>query len=291
VVQLIEDRKLLGNAIALNSTLFNSARLMGPTLAGILIAAVGESVCFLANALSYLAAVAALLAMRLPEKKKEGAPMPLWEGLRTGVDYVAGFRPLRKLILFFTLISLAGMPYGVLLPVYASDILHGGPKTLGFLTTCTGLGALSGAVFLAQRRGVRGLAKFLPLGMGLLGLGIVAFAWSRTLWLSMLVLVFASFGNMIGIASGNTILQTVVEDDKRGRVVSFFAMSMMGMAPFGGFLFGMLASRLGAPLTLTLGGFVTLGCSLAFAVGLKGFRAEIRAAYQERGILEGEGGG
>src|ERR1051326_610911 len=188
VVRVIEDRAFLGNAIALNSTLFNSARLIGPALAGFLIAALGESTCFLLNALSYLGALVALLRMDLAVNPPPLNPAPLWHGLKEGFRYVARHRPLRSILLMMTGAALAGMPYGVLMPVFAKEILRGGPRTLGALTACTGLGATFGALLLVRRHGVSGLAKFIPLGLGLLGLGLAGFAWSHSLALSMALL-------------------------------------------------------------------------------------------------------
>lgn len=284
VVRVIEDRSLLSNAIALNSTLFNTARLVGPAIAGVLIAALGESTCFLVNALSYLGALAALWRMNLDTPPRLVHTTPIWNELQEGFRYVAGHRSLRSILLVMTGVALVGMPYGVLLPVFAREILLGGPKTLGFLTTCTGLGAMAGALFLVRRRGISGLAKFIPLGMAMLGLGLAAFAWSRSLALSAVLLVFASLGNMVGIAACHTILQSVADDDKRGRVLSFFSLTMMGFTPFGGLAFGWLATHIGAPWTVFLGGLATLAAAAMFAMGLQGFRHEIRGIYKAKGI-------
>jgi MFS family permease len=264
VVHMIEDRRYLGNAIAMNSSLFNFARLFGPSLAGLVIAASGESICFLLNALSYLAAVGALVAMRLPTQEIQAETTDVWSGLRTGFHYVWNFRSVRNQLLLLFAAGLLGMPYMVLLPVFAREVLSGDARTLGFLTTATGLGALAGALVLVQRRGTQGLNRFIPGGLGLLGLGIAAFAGSKSLTFSLALLVVASFGNMIGLAACNTLIQAQVEDRYRGRAMSFFSMSLVGMAPFGGLLFGWLAEHVGAPLTLELGGAGTVLASALF---------------------------
>jgi MFS family permease len=266
VVKMIEDRAWLGNAIAMNSSLFNGARLAGPALAGLTIAAWGEQTCFLLNALSYLAALAALLSMRLPVEESQASTRRIRHELAEGWRYVWGLTPVRSILLLLTVVSLVGLPYGTLLPIYADKVFQGGARTLGFLTTCSGLGALVGALFMVQRRGLAGLAGFIPWGTGLMGLGLCGFAYCRNLPLSMAFLVAASFGAMISIASGNTLIQTTVQDDKRGRVMSFFSMSMVGMAPFGGLAYGALGHHFGAPATLFLGGSVTLVAALVFGL-------------------------
>lgn len=268
VVEIIENREDLGNAIALNSSMFNGARLLGPSIAGILIAAVGEGLCFLLNGVSYLAVIAALLAMRVIPKKIEIKKSHILHGLKEGFFYAFGFAPIRYILLLLSLISLVGMPYAVLMPIFAKEILHGGPHTLGFLVGCSGIGALVGAVFLASRKSASGLAKNIPLAAGLFGVGLIIFSQSRVLWLSLLLMLITGFGMMVQMASSNTLIQTVVDDDKRGRVMSFYTMAFMGMAPFGSLLAGGLASKIGAPNTLLIGGIATILGAIVFAVKL-----------------------
>ncbi|HET6347170.1 MAG TPA: MFS transporter, partial [Myxococcota bacterium] len=261
VVEMVEKREDLGNAIALNSSMVNAARLLGPSIGGILITAVGEGWCFFLDAVSYLAVIASLLLMRIairPRRALARSPKSrVLAELREGWAYVSGSPPIRSILLLLALVSLVGMPYTVLMPVFASKILHGGSHTLGFLMAATGLGALAGAVFLANRRSVLGLGKIIPLMAGLFGAGLIGFSLSRTLWLSIPLLFVTGLGFMVQMAASNTLLQTLVEDDKRGRVMSFYTMAFMGTAPFGSLLAGSLAAHIGAPYTLLLGG---VGC-------------------------------
>jgi MFS family permease len=287
VVEMVEDRADLPNAIALNSSMVNAARLLGPSLGGVLIAAVGEGWCFFWDAVSYATVIVSLLLMRLaPRARREGG-----EGgrvlpqLREGWAYVAGSPPIRSLLLLLALASLAGMPYTVLMPVIASTVLHGGPNTLGWLMAATGVGALSGAVFLASRRTVLGLGRIIPLACGLFGAGLIGFSLSRSLVLSLVLLVVTGLGFMVQMAASNTLLQTLVEDDKRGRVMSFYTMAFMGTTPFGSLLAGGLAHRIGAPHTLLLGGAGCIAGALAFASLLPRLRDRVRPIYIEKGIL------
>jgi len=268
VVEIIENRKDLGNAIALNSSMFNGARLLGPSIAGVLIATVGEGICFLLNGISYLAVIAALLAMRVTPKKVEIKKSHILHGLKEGFFYASGFAPIRYILLLLSLISLVGMPYAVLMPIFAKEILHGGAHTLGFLVGFSGTGALVGAVFLASRKSAGGLVKNIPLATGIFGVGLIVFSQSRVLWLSLLLMLITGFGMMVQMASSNTLIQTVVDDDKRGRVMSFYTMAFMGMAPFGSLLAGGLASKIGAPNTLLIGGIATILGAIVFAVRL-----------------------
>lgn len=268
VIEIIEKREDLGNAIALNSSMFNGARLLGPSLAGVLISAVGEGICFLLNGISYLAVISALLAMNVQPKRIEIKKAHLVQGLKEGFAYAYNFAPIRFILLLLALVSLVGMPYSVLMPVFAKEILHGGPHTLGFLVGFAGMGALVGAVFLASRRSARGLEKIIPLAACIFGIGLVIFSQSNVLWLSLLFMLLTGFGMMVQMASSNTVLQTIVDDDKRGRVMSIYTMAFMGMAPFGSLLAGGLASRIGAPNTLLIGGFATILGAIVFACKL-----------------------
>ena len=285
VVDMVEKKEDLGNAIALNSSLVNAARLLGPSIAGILIATVGEGLCFLINALSYLAVIAALLAMRLPQPKTEAVNKKVLQGLKDGLVYAFGFVPIKSIILLLALVSLMGMPYQLLMPIFARDILQGGPHTLGFLMGASGLGALIGAIYLAARKSVRGLENIIALAAGIFGVGLMAFSMSRTVWLSLLLVLLAGFGMMVQMASSNTMLQTLVDDDKRGRVMSFYTMAFMGMAPFGSLLAGALASKIGAPHTLLIGGCICILGGLLFARKLTAFREVARQVYVRKGII------
>jgi MFS family permease len=285
IVQMIETRGDLGNAIALNSSLVNAARLIGPSVAGILIAAFGEGICFLINALSYVPAIAALLAMRFEPPRAAAANGRVIEGLREGFSYVFGFKPIRYILLLLALVSLMGMPYQVLMPVFAQDILGGGPHTLGFLMGASGLGALIGTVYLACRKNVRGLGIVIAASAALFGIGLIAFSFSRVVWLSLALVLVAGLGMMVQMASSNTVLQTVVDDDKRGRVMSFYTMEFMGMAPFGSLLAGALAERIGAPNTLLVGGVFTVAGAVLFATRLRAMREILHPIYRKMGIM------
>ena len=254
VIYMIDQREDLGNAIALNSAMFNGARFLGPSVAGLLIAAVGEGICFLLNGLSYLAVIAALLAMKLSPVHSESIKANMLHDFKEGLAYTFGSEPIRSILLLLALTSFMGVPYAVLMPAFARDILHGGPHTLGFLMSSTGAGALFGAVYLASRRSIIGLGKIIPITAGIFGMGLIGFSLSRILWLSLLLMFIAGFGIMVQVASSNTLLQTIVDDNMRGRVMSFFAVSFMGMAPFGSLLAGSLAGMMGVANTLMLGG-------------------------------------
>lgn len=276
VVDIIENREDLGNAIALNSSMFNGARLLGPSVAGILISTVGEGVCFLLNGISYLAVIAALLAMNVSPGKTSRRNGKVLLELKEGLVYAYGSPPILYVILFVALISLTAVPYTVLMPVFAREILHGGAHTLGFLMGFAGAGALSGAVFLASRKNAGGLVRVIPLAGAVFGFGLIAFSFSRLMWLSLLLMTITGFGMMVHLASSNTVLQTLVEDDKRGRIMSFYTMAFMGMAPLGSLLAGTLASRIGAPKTLIIGGMCSIIGSLLFAGRIKSFACNDR---------------
>jgi MFS family permease len=285
VVEMIERREDLPNAIALNSSMFNGARLVGPAIAGILIAAVGEGVCFLINAGSYLAVIAALLAMRVVPRSPRGERHRVWHELREGFAFTFGFAPIRSIILLLAVVSIAGMPYATLMPIFAAQVLHGGAGTLGFLSGATGVGALVGAIALASRKSVLGLGRWIPVACAGFGAALIGFSFSRWLPLSLLLLAVAGLGMITHMASSNTILQTIVDDTRRGRVMSFYTMAFIGMAPFGSLAGGALASRIGAPDTVTLGGALCLVGAAAFARKLPELRRLVRPIYRERGII------
>lgn len=285
VVFMVENREDLPNAIALNSTLVNGARLLGPTIAGVLVAAVGEGICFLINGLSYVAVVGALVAMRTRKRNPVSRVAPMLQGLKEGVSYAFGFAPIRSVLLMLSLISIMGMPYSVLMPVFVTDILHGDSITLGFLMASSGAGALLGALYMATRKSVVGLSRVIVVASSTFGVGLAAFSLSRVMWLALLFLAVSGWGMMVQMTASNTILQTIVDEDKRGRVMSFYAMSFIGMAPFGSLLAGALASRLGVPMTLLFGGAACVVGSLVFARGLPSMHEIIRPIYVRKGIL------
>jgi MFS family permease len=285
LVQLIGERRDLGNAIALNSSIVNAARLLGPTVAGLLIAWVGEGICFLVNALSYGAVIASLIAMRIAKRLKTRAHPPVLHQLREGFRYAWNAEPIRAILLLLSLVSLVGMPYTVLMPVFARDVLHGGPDAFGYLMGGAGVGALAGALYLASRNSVLGLGRLVPLAAALFGGGLMAFSASALLALSLLLITFTGFGQLVLMASGNTLLQTIVDEDKRGRVMSFYTMAFFGTAPLGSLLAGTLAERIGASTTLFLGGLVCLGAAAIFSRALPRLRAQVRPIYVRQGIL------
>lgn len=264
IVDMIEDRRDIGNAIALNSAMFNATRFLGPFIAGILIAAVGEGLCFLINGLSYIAVIWALMAMQIVHEKKESKNNSLFEELKEGFIYVFRNPKMRAILLLLALTSIMGIPFIVLMPAFARDILHGGAHTLGFLMSSLGAGALLGAFCLASRASVKGLRKNIPLAVFVFGFGLIGMSFSHFLWISLLLIFLSGFGMMIQIAASNTWLQTNVDDDKRGRMVSFFAVSFLGVTPFGSLLAGILADKLGISTTLFIGGTCCIAGALLF---------------------------
>ena len=285
LIQMVEDKQDLGNAIALNSSMVNVARLIGPALAGLVIAGVGEGYCFLTDGISYLAVIASLLMMRVNVAPATHAATSMLEQLKEGWTYVRGFPPIRTILLLFALISLMGMPFMVLMPIFASNVLHGGPHTLGFLLGASGVGALISAVSLALRRTVRGLTTMIQISAALFGVGLICFGLSRYLLLSMLLMVVVGFGMMQGLAASNTVIQTLVPEDMRGRVMSYYTMAFVGMAPFGSLLAGGLAHRFGAPHAVMITGAFCLAGSLWFTTQLKSIRKIMRPIYVEMGII------
>jgi MFS family permease len=287
LVEIIENREDLGNAIALNSSIVNSARLLGPSLAGILIAYVGEGVCFLLNAISYLAVIASLLAMKIVTRRIESPRTDLLQGVREGFSYAFGFAPFRSILLLISLVSLLGMPLTVLMPVFARDVLHGDSHTLGFLMGASGLGSLVGAAYLASRRNILGLERWTALACGIFGAGLIVFSLSRNFFFSLLLMFTTGFGMLVQMASGNTLLQAVVDEDKRGRVMSLYTMAFRGMVPFGSLLGGSLANRIGAPHTVLIGGATCVLGALVFARRLPAMTKMIRSAYEKKRPVAG----
>lgn len=285
VAEMVENKEDLGNAIALNSLMFNSARLVGPTIAGILIAATNEGVCFIINGLSFLFVIVSLLIMKIKPRKTKPKITHVFHELKEGLSYAHSFTPIKYMMLLLALVSLVAMPYVVLMPVFAKKILHGGPHTLGFLMAAAGTGALAGAIHLASRKSVRGLVKIIPLSTATFGIGLIGFSLSHFLWLSLLLIFVAAIGIMTQMAACNTVIQTIVEDDKRGRVMSLYVMAFIGTAPFGSLLAGTLATAIGAANTLMIGGILCVLGAVIFAVKLPDLKKMIRPVYVKLGII------
>ena len=288
MVQMVDDKRDLGNAIAINSSMVNVARLIGPSLAGMLIAVSNEGWCFLIDGISYLAVIASLMMMRVHVPPVVRRVTSMLTELQAGWTYVSEFVPIRTILLLFAVISLMGMPFVVLMPIFAARVLHGGPHTLGFLMGAMGVGALVSALSLAARKSVRGLIRMIPIAAAVFGLGLIGFGLSRTFWLSMIMVFIAGMGMMQGMAGSNTVIQTIVSEDKRGRVMSYYTMAFMGMAPFGSLLAGTMAHNFGAPMTVLMNGVVVLVGAAWFATRLPKLRSQIRPIYMEMGIIPAE---
>jgi MFS family permease len=286
VIELIEDKNDLINAIALNSSMFNAARLLGPAAGGVLIAAMGEGACFFIDGVSFLAVIGALLFVRVAQQpdahKRTGNA---FSALREGWAYMSGSVPMRSLIVLTALICLVGLPYSVLVPIYAGKILGGGPHTLGFLMAASGTGALLAALWLAARKSVLGLVGVIPWAAAVFGVALIAFAFSRTLWVSLVLLVIVGGAFMVQVGSSNTILQTIVDNDKRGRVMSFYIMAFLGTTPLGSLFAGALSERAGETATIVLGGVLCLAGAFWFYRRLAAIRSVIRPVYITLGIL------
>src|SRR4051812_15283746 len=286
LLTMIENKADLGNAIALNSSMVNLARLVGPSIAGAVIAATSEGWCFLIDGISYIAVIVALLRMRIARGPATArAPRSAVQQFTEGFRSAFGFRPIRSIILLLAVVSLVGVPYSVLMPVFATTVFHGGPHTLGILMTSSGVGALLGALWLAGRPSVIGLGRVIPIASALFGVGLISFSFSRVLWIALPCLVLAGFGFMVQMASSNTVIQTIVDDETRGRVMSFYMMAFLGTAPFGSLMAGWLSSRIGAAETLLLGGTCCIAGALLFARALPAIRAAVRPIYIRLGIL------
>jgi MFS family permease len=285
MVEMVDDKRDLGNAIALNSSIVNLARLIGPSLAGVVISLYGEGWCFFIDGISYFAVIASLLMMRLRPAVVVEYRDTLFQQLREGWQYVSGFLPIRNLLLLFAVVSLMGIPYTVLMPIFASQVLHGGPHTFGFLMAAAGIGALVSAVLLALRKTVKGLLRMVPISAALFGAGLIAFGLSHTLWLSLVLLLVVGFGMMQGMAASNTIIQTLAPADKRGRVMSYYTMAFVGMAPFGSLLAGGLAHSLSASWTVVITGSCCILGAAWFWRQMKAIRTAMRPVYRELGII------
>jgi MFS family permease len=268
--------------------MFNGARLVGPAVAGILIGLLGEGVCFLINGISFLGIVFALIAIKVPAKKKVvRTSRHIWQDLREGYSYAFRFAPIRYILLQLGLMSFMGMSYIVLMPIFAKDILHGGPHTLGFLMAASGIGALAGSIYLASRQTILGLGRFIAYASAIFGIGIIAFSLSKILIISLSMMLIAGFGMIVQIASSNTILQSIVDEDKRGRLMSIYTTAIIGVTPLGNLFAGTMAHWIGAPNTLIVNGIACIIGSLIFAVNLPQIRKEVRPIYIKMGIIPG----
>ncbi len=285
VIDMVNGKEDIGNAVALNSMMFNGARLIGPSVAGIVLAAVGEGACFLINALSYFFVIGSLMAMRVPVIKEKKKQTPMLREMKEGLAYTFGFAPIKHIIFLLGLVSLMGASYQVLMPVYAKDVLQGDSHTYGFLMGGAGAGALIGAIYLASKDTVLRLGRLIPAATALLSLGLISLSLSSSFFVSMFLIFFTGLGMMTQTAASNTILQTIADDDKRGRVMSFYTMALMGTAPFGSLLAGWMAKVLGTPWTIFIGGAVCLIGALVFYRRLPELKRLVRPVYVRMGIL------
>jgi len=285
VIEMVENKDDLGNAIALNSMMFNGAKLIGPSVAGLVLATAGDGVCFLGNALSYIFVISSLLAMRLPVSEEPKMEAHILQEIKDGFKYTFGFSPIKHIILLLALVSLMSASYQVLMPVYAQEILHGGSHTFGFLMGATGSGALLGAIYLASRESVLKLGRIIPIATGLISAGMVALTFNASFLVSLFITAVTGLGMMLHTASSNTIIQTITDDDKRGRVMSFYTMALMGTAPFGSLLAGWMAKMIGTPWTLCIGGTVCLIGTISFYKRLPELRVIIHPLYVRKGII------
>ncbi len=284
VPEIIERKEDLANAIALNASMFNGARLIGPAAAGVVLAAYSAGVCFLIDGLSYIAVIIALLAMKLKPRSLKPISGNSLERLKEGFAYTFGFAPIRAIILLLALVSFWGMQYTVLVPIFATKILNGGPDALGFLMAASGIGALFGAVYLSTRKSIVGIGKIIAYSPALMGSAIVGFAVSRVMWISLLMMLLSGVGFILQFASSNTFIQTIVEDDKRARVLSIYTMAFFGVIPFGNLFAGGLANYIGAPNTLILSGVICILGSIYFSRQLPSLKPLVQPIYAKLGI-------
>ncbi|MDZ7959895.1 MAG: MFS transporter [Aulosira sp. DedQUE10] len=286
VPELVERREDLANAIAINSTMINGARLIGPAIGGLLIARVGAGYCFLIDGLSYIAVIAALLAMTIkPWKVSVSLANPLQQ-VKDGFVYAFSFPPIRAILLLSALVSLMGLQNTILVPIFAEEILKGGAEALGFLMAASGVGALAGGIYLATRQTILGIGKLIAIAPAILGVGLIAFSFSQFLPLSLFTMLFVGLGTILQIAASNTFLQTIVEEDKRGRLMSLYTMSFLGMIPVGNLLGGFLASRIGAPNTLIIDGIACIIGSIFFYKQLPALKRLVIPIYEQKGIVK-----
>jgi len=285
VIEMVEKKEDLGNAIALNSLMFNGARLIGPSIAGVMLASTSEGVCFLLNAVSYLFVIGSLLMMKVKIKQVLDARHEIFQELKEGWNYTFGFPPIKHIILLLAVVNLTGMSYSVLMPVFAKEVLHGGSNTYGFLMAAAGTGALLGALYLASRDKILKLGRIVPSAAILFGMGLIILSFLNIFSLAIILMIFVGLGIMLQTASSNTILQTITEDDKRGRVMSFYTMAVMGTAPFGSLIAGGLAKTIGTPGTLFASGILTIIGAIVFLRKLPELKILVRPVYVKMGVI------
>jgi len=286
VIEMVGKKEDFGNAIALNSSVVNVARLLGPSIAGVIVATAGEGLCFLINGITYFPVIGCLLAMKITPLKKVAKHPRVLHQLKEGFSYAFRFVPIRSVLLLLSLTSIMGLSHSVLMPVFAKDILHGDARTFGFLVGASGIGAITGALYLAYRKSVIGLVEIIATAAAIMGFGLLAFSLSRVFALSLLLMTAVGFGMMVQMTASNTILQTIVDDDKRGRVMSLFAMSLRGMVPFGSLLLGSMASLIGASITLFIAGGCCVLAAIVFARQLPTLRKITHPIYDRMGITK-----
>jgi MFS family permease len=285
VIEMVEKKEDLGNGIALNSLMFNGARLIGPSIAGLMLATTSEGVCFLLNALSYIFVIISLLMMKLNRREVRNSGERMISQLREGLSYTFGFAPIKYILILLGISSLMGMSYTVLMPVFAKEVLLGASHTFGFLMGAAGFGALMGALFLAARKSVLKLGRIVPASTLAAGLGLIGLSFTRIFPLSLIFMVIIGLGMMMQTAASNTILQTITEDDKRGRVMSFYSMAIMGTAPFGSLIAGSMAKIVGTPWTIFAGGLSCIISAVFFLKKLPELKAMVRPVYVKMGII------
>lgn len=285
VIEMVEKKEHLGNAIALNSMMFNGARLIGPSIAGLILATAGEGICFLINAVSYIFVVMSLLSMKIQKKEITRKSGNLLNDMKEGFRYTFGFVPIKHLLILLGIVSLMGSSYQVLMPVFAKEILHGNSSTFGFLMGAAGVGALAGAIFLASRETIIKLGRIIPAASAMFGAGLVVLSFTKYFPVSLLLMIIIGLGLMLQTASSNTILQTITDDDKRGRVMSFYTIAIMGTAPFGSLLAGSLAKVIGTPYTILIGGISCIAGAFLFYKKLPELKKIVHPVYVKMGLI------
>jgi MFS family permease len=284
-VQMVGNQRLdLSNAIAINSSMMNSTRLIGPALAGMLISATSEGWCFLVDGVSFIAVIASLLMMRMSPAEAVPAKAGVLTQMREGWNYVSNSFPIRSMLMLFAVTCFIGWPFTILMPIFAAQVLHGGPHTLGFLMGALGIGAFISAVGLILRRSVRGLLSHIPQAALLFGVGLILFGFSHWFWLSFFLLLLCGYGMLRGNNATNTIMQTIVDEDMRGRVMSYYTMGLEGLAPWGSLLAGAMARSVGATHAVMISGSIVILAALWFWLRLPSIRTAIRPIYEELGI-------
>ncbi|MGD0340123.1 MAG: MFS transporter [Bacteroidales bacterium] len=281
VIEMVERKEDLGNAIALNSLMFNGARLIGPSIAGVMLATTSEGVCFLINAISFIFVIGSLLLMHIQKKEFPVKETKMFRELKEGFDYTFGFAPIKHIIILLSIVNIMGASYQVLMPVFAKEVLHGGSDTFGFLMAAAGLGALIGAAYLASRESIIRLGRMIPYSVIMSGIGLFALSFISFTPLTMGLLFFIGIGFMLNTASSNTVLQTVTDDNMRGRVMSFYTMAIMGTSPFGSLLAGSLAKLFGSQYAILIGGVACIAGALVFLKKLPKLKTLVKPVYEE----------